>query len=382
MEATIAAAQPGAASAAVSPDRRPRLLSIQVCRGLAAMLVVMDHLHNVELKYFHSHFLAIFQYGIVGVDLFFIISGYVIASVTLGRKADRTPGRFLYHRLTRVYPIYWIYTAIVAAAYLYNPLWINASAGHHADIAQSFLLYPTGVPMLVMQGWTLTFEVYFYFVIFLTLLLPRKLTAYLLGLWAVVIIGFSVLPHVAFSPIGAIISSASVLEFLAGYLLFELVQRVRLPRAAGWLLIAFASAWMVTLVAWSNAYHLGDSGWIMATPWARTWLLGPLAFAFLFGLVELERLGKLRTPRFLVALGDWSYSIYLSHLILVELTGRAFVRFFPQVPAASLIVCAIALPLAVLIGWLSYQYLEQPMLAMFKRVKPARARLASSPAAQ
>jgi len=149
------------ASPSTSPTQR-RLVSVQVCRGLAAIIVVLAHLHNVELKYFPTNFMGIFQYGILGVDLFFVISGVVISAVTVGKfSSARNAGTFLYHRFARIYPTYWVYSALVLAAFLYNPLWINAASGHHVDILPSFLLIPTHLPMLVMQGWTLSYEIYF-----------------------------------------------------------------------------------------------------------------------------------------------------------------------------------------------------------------------------
>src|ERR1700721_85744 len=93
------------------PSNKHRLVSIQVCRGLAAIFVVLAHLHNVELKYFRTNIMGIFQYGVLGVDLFFVISGIVISAVTVGKFSNRRYARtFLYHRLARIYPVYWIYS--------------------------------------------------------------------------------------------------------------------------------------------------------------------------------------------------------------------------------------------------------------------------------
>lgn len=133
----------------------PRILSIQAFRGIAAMLVVFLHLHHVERKYFASDTLGAFQYGWIGVDLFFLISGVVISLVTAGKFQDRGNAfRFLYHRLARIFPIYWFYYLIILAAYLYNPLWISAATGHHLDLLPSILLIPCS-SMVVGQAWTL-----------------------------------------------------------------------------------------------------------------------------------------------------------------------------------------------------------------------------------
>lgn len=84
-----------------------RIASIQVSRGIAAMLVVLVHLSNVERKDFQSHLTSIFQFGNLGVDLFFVISGTVISAVTVGKFANAAAaGRFLKHRLLRIFPVY------------------------------------------------------------------------------------------------------------------------------------------------------------------------------------------------------------------------------------------------------------------------------------
>lgn len=96
-----------------------RIVSVQVCRGLAAVLVILAHLDNVESKYFSTRMMSNFQYGVSGVDLFFIISGFVISLVTVGKfGGGRKAAVFLYHRFARVFPIYWIYSLIVLLAFL------------------------------------------------------------------------------------------------------------------------------------------------------------------------------------------------------------------------------------------------------------------------
>ena len=87
---------------------KARITSIQVCRGLAAVLVVLAHIHNLELKYFGTNHLGVLQYGVSGVDVFFVISGVVISAVTAGQGENvRNALRFLYQRCARIFPIYW-----------------------------------------------------------------------------------------------------------------------------------------------------------------------------------------------------------------------------------------------------------------------------------
>ncbi len=95
-----------------------RIISIQVCRGLAALLVVLAHLHGIETKYCATDHLYLFEHGALGVDLFFVISGVVIASVATGKfGSPGNAGVFLYHRLARIFPIFWIYTTLTLIAH-------------------------------------------------------------------------------------------------------------------------------------------------------------------------------------------------------------------------------------------------------------------------
>jgi exopolysaccharide production protein ExoZ len=229
---------------ASSSSNKHRLVSIQVCRGLAAIFVVLAHLHNVELKYFRTNIMGVFQYGVLGVDLFFVISGIVISAVTVGKFSNRGYAKtFLYHRLARIYPVYWVYSVIVLVAFLYNPLWINAGSGHRANILASFLLIPTNLSMLVMQGWTLSYELYFYFIFFLLLLLvPERNAPFFLALWGVSI-SIASLILVPAQPVLGLITSPSGLEFLAGCVIFHLYRRGVLRPAAGVVLITVAFMW-------------------------------------------------------------------------------------------------------------------------------------------
>lgn len=356
----------------VVPPTRERIVSIQVCRGLAAVVVVLAHLNNIEWKYFGTHALHAMQFGALGVDLFFVISGVVISMVTWGKFGQpRAAVRFLYHRFARVYPVYWVYSGVVLLAFLYNPLWINASAGHRVEVWRSFLLIPSGLPMLLMQGWTLSFEVYFYLVFFaLLLLVPGRAVPWLLGAWALGLVGLASVRFVPPGPVSALVTSADILEFLAGCVVFRLYRRSGRGKAGlhplfGVGLVAASLLWLGGVVWWTRAY-LGDEEKLFefVAP-VRVLFYGVFSALFLFGLMEMERTRVVRFARGLAAVGDWSYSIYLCHLILLELVARGLVRFRPGVGIWG--AAAISLPLVLLVGWLSYRWLERPLIGLLYR---------------
>jgi exopolysaccharide production protein ExoZ len=184
------------------------LISIQYLRAIAALGVVA----------FHSGHATIL--GQAGVDIFFVISGFVMWMVTTKPVG---PAQFLWHRMVRIVPLYWIATLIMAV--------------HHSspvsDTVRSLLFWPYRDangrlwPVLVL-GWTLNFEMFFYLLFATTLMIPRRFQ--LLSLTAV-LISLSVI-GIAFQPHEAtlyVYTSPLLMEFLAGVWLSEIVHRGKIP---------------------------------------------------------------------------------------------------------------------------------------------------------
>jgi exopolysaccharide production protein ExoZ len=345
-----------------------RIISIQVCRGLAALLVVLAHLHGIETKYTATNHLLLFEHGALGVDLFFVISGVVIASVTVGKFGRPNNARiFLYHRLARVFPIFWIYTTLTLIALHFSPL-----AGRRSfNLLASYLLIPTRLPMLLLQGWTLSYEVYFYFVFFLLLLLvPERIAPWFLALWGISIVALKLPPALYSIPLVRLLLSPSVLEFLAGCLLFQIYRRSRLRPSVGVLLLVTSLLWLAVIVVYTAKVHAGSPDWIVDGHWPRSLLYGTFAALFLLGAIELERTGIIRYLPFFASIGDWSYSIYLSHALILQVIGWLSVRFLPH-QASIFLISLIGLPATLVVGYLSYLYLELPLLhLLYKSAQP------------
>jgi exopolysaccharide production protein ExoZ len=328
------------------------------------MLVVLAHLHGIEKKYCTTGLMLPFEHGALGIDLFFVISGIVIASVTTDKfGSTRNAIIFLYHRLARIFPIFWIYTTITLIARHLNPLSTGADHAHPVNLLASYLLIPTQRPMLLLQGWTLTYELYFYLVFFLLLLLaPQRIAPWLLALWGITVVGLKLWIGLSPYPLIQVLISPSVLEFLAGCLLFHIYRRSRLHRAAGVLIVLAAFLWLAAVLAYSHHVHPGQPSWIADTPWSRPLLYGTFATLFLLGAIELERTALIRYLPLLASIGDWSYSIYLSHLLVLELIARLASRLLPGTSDSILIITLISLPSTILVGYLSYTFLERPLI--------------------
>ena len=336
---------------------------------------MLAHLHGIETKYCFTDHLRLFEHGALGVDLFFVISGIVIASVTAGKFASpRNAGIFLYHRLARIFPIFWIYTTLTLIA--------RRTTGDHTqsfNLLASYLLIPTHLPLLLLQGWTLTYELYFYLVFFLLLLLvPEHIARWLLALWGIAVIALKL--HIGLSPSALVqlLITPSVLEFLAGCLLFHIYRRSRLHPSAGIVLLAASLLWLAAIILYTAHIH-ATPYWIIDHPWRRSLLYGTFAALFLLGAIELERTGIIRYLPVLSSIGDWSYSIYLSHALVLALIARVVIYLLPH-QASILLITLTGLPAVLIVGRLSYVYLERPLVHLLYNSAPPRQIPAKQPA--
>ena len=138
-----------------------KLQSIQALRGIALLGVIGFHFLFIEKKYSGGDFLLpdFLHLGQSGVDLFFVISGFIMVTVTKGRfTLNGEVIRFLWGRLTRIYPTYWFYFFLTLAIFLIKPAWVNASQEHQTQLISSFLLLPSDQLPLVMAAWSLSHE--------------------------------------------------------------------------------------------------------------------------------------------------------------------------------------------------------------------------------
>jgi exopolysaccharide production protein ExoZ len=339
------------------------------------MLVVLAHLHGIETKYCTTNHMLPFEHGALGIDLFFVISGIVIASVTTDKfGSTRNAVTFLYHRLARIFPIFWIYTTIILLARSFNPLATATTPEHPVNILASYLLIPTNLPMLLLQGWTLTYELYFYLVFFLLLFTPQRIAPWLLTLWGIAVVGLKLQTGLSPHTLIHVVINPTVLEFLAGCLLFHIYRRSRLPRAASILILLAALLWLAAVLGYGSHAHPGQPTWIQADPWLKIFLYGTFATLLLLGAIELERTALIRYFPLLASIGDWSYSIYLSHLLVLELIGRLAFRTLSHNTNSILIITLVSLPTTIVVGYLSYTYLERPLMTrLYKPTQRQRA---------
>ncbi len=281
-----------------------------------------------------------FETGRAGVDVFFVISGLIMWRVTWSREA--APAAFLWRRLTRVAPLYWLTSLAVLAVALVSQAFlpeVRPGWGHLA-LSLAFIphLDPRGLPFPTLPpGWTLDYEAVFYLIVAGGLAGPRRWRGRVVvgALAAVAAFGFLAPP---FYFLGA---NPMLLQFAAGWGLGMAVERLPwIPRAAGAAMMAAA----LGLWAGEAVFHLFNELW-------RPLLWGVPALLTVAGALTLEtggparaarppRRGRALAVRIALTLGDASYAIYILHLpataIVAHTLGWGHMwLFLPAALAAS-----------------------------------------------
>ena len=303
------------------------------------------------------------QNGAAGVDIFFVISGFVMAVSTIGKEHKTHPARaFLERRLIRIVPLYWLMTLLMFARL--TILHRSRGIGHAPMSVQtplpfllaSLLFLPfknsmgTTKPILEV-GWTLSFEMLFYLLFAAALALRTRVTTLL----APIMIGLAFVSIFRQPTWPAILDLADplLLEFLAGLLLGEAIVKglkINVPVSGVIGLVA------MLLLLFLPAYD----------PLALRFIWwGIPAFLAVNATVALENRYGNRWPRWMLLIGDASYSLYLSHVFvitpLLNFSRKTHLRTFDitgirseLVPALFCLIASICVAIPI------YLFVERP----------------------
>lgn len=339
------------------------IANLQALRAVAAWMVVAHHLrgHMGEVWAPLGETVVFAS----GVDLFFVLSGYLMTAGAARRRDG--PLAFWRRRAARVAPLYWLVTLTLAAmlAAGLRPLGVADWSGRDLLAALAFLAdeRSDGYPgPLLGVGWTLTYEAYFY-LLFGGCLLFRRPAAVVVLLVALAAAGAALAPEgfaarTYLAPI--------LLEFAAGAALGQSRIGGGSRRGGAALAVAGGFGLIVGAAALSALAPSGD----LVTPggagagW-RTLCFGLPAALIVAGAVALERAGAFCRNRLALAQGDASYAVYLLHLFVIQAVERA------GLPALIL-----APPLIAAAGLVVYRRVEAPLTRWANAL-----RLRGSPAA-
>jgi peptidoglycan/LPS O-acetylase OafA/YrhL len=341
------------------------IYSLQFLRGAAALAVVFFHTHVIlGLAQYGSidAFGWIANKGWLGVNFFFILSGFIIFMAHRNDfgKPERAK-RYILRRVVRVYPLYWLLTtAFIGAA---------AFKMDHSDFRWDFgnlfatysLLMVVDVPMLPLKvAWTLLFEIKFYLLFALLIILGRRAIIFFY-LWGAAII----IANLFFDPPdwGYLLPSWGLLNiwnlnFLLGMAGFVLAAK--LDERLGPYIFIGGVAWFLYLLSGVDRME----GYV-----ADPWFMIPVGFAFLaiiVGAVLSERRFRPQFPRWCLYLGDASYAIYLVHSAAISLIAAVnFKLSFKVFPDEVIFIATFVI--AVIAGSVVHSLIERPLLTYSRR---------------
>lgn len=297
--------------------RHGTVIPIQILRALAAIAVVICHAaQNLDRFAVAPNTSRSFLLGAAGVDLFFVISGFVMvcASEPLF-GSSRGAITFLCHRIIRIVPLYWLATAFYVAVATLIPGLGTAYSAH--AIAASFLFFPYpgpagGLYPVLGQGWTLNYEMFFYALFAVAVIAPRRIAVALVSIALILIVFMGWL----FAPLPAAPSfwtDSIVLEFAFGMILgLGYRQGVKINPVLGVALIIIGFA----------SFALTDFDALASRPRFLAWGI-PAAL-----VVAGATFARFSLRNFawhaLAVVGNASYALYLLHTFALR----------PLVPAA------------------------------------------------
>ena len=341
-----------------TPDHGRRLANVQSLRGFAALFIVISHLLVMEIKYSPDRLMPqITELLLSGVDLFFAISGfimiYVIVGMGQGRKAFL---EFLYARFTRIYPLYWLVSLIVLLIFMVRPDLVFTSIEKPPNLIKSFLLWPESRPPLLAVGWTLIHEMGFYLVISILLFFRRSLVLPFLLLWAICVFvvfksGFyntNAFLRILFSPL----SFTFILGALAG-----LFYHKTGGKFGGVILLIGLILWAASLTMLARY-----GGHMIENHFGRFIHFGLPSALLVYGFAAW----KVQLPKWSQVLGDWSYALYLTHVLTLSLLGRVWVKFARPGLIDNILAMAVFVIAAIAVSGIVYKYAEYPLLNLTK----------------
>jgi len=352
------------------------LVNIQFLRFAAAMLVVVYHAssHLRDSGVDQGAFFAVSEaIGFAGVDIFFVISGFIMAYTTPEASGPDDSWQFLRRRIARIYSGYWPFFLLALALFS----WVNFSLIESSDLLKSAILWPTS-RLLIPVSWTLIFEMFFYLLFSALLLGPVRHRFLILCILMVLIVGWNIYSQFVahtYDP-GQLDSiglaewymlSPYLAEFLAGALLGCRLDKMTVGSGWSWLAVGVA---LFLLAGWLNNHFFDGRIEQAYFVFYRVLIFGTAAFLMLLGLIRLEGSGHRAPVKFSLVAGGASYAIYLSHTLFLVLTQHLGLnRFAGSLGAAPAqwIFFVYAL-LILLFCMIYYRRFEQPLHRKFKKI--------------
>jgi len=326
---------------------RGKYLGLQILRITAACMVVVTHSTFYAHERLDQKF-GVWQRGATGVDIFFVLSGFVMIFTSVKLIGNPSGWKiFAEHRIVRIVPMYWIATSIKVIALLVTSGYVLHARFDIAKTLESYLFIPSAnvdgeIRPVLGVGWTLNFEMFFYFLFTMALLLRKnvyRLVGFVLTLLAIG--AFFCQPN--WPPVSFYLSTM-VVEFFFGMLIAKMC------------LSNMTIAWYLALPL------LCCSFFFLLTPWLHSKVLlnlpnGIAAGLIVYATVCLEDYCG-RVPRLVLYGADASYVIYLFHPLIAPLVPTVLMKMHVLNPWLS-VACSVSV--ALIAGGIVHRTIETPI---------------------
>jgi exopolysaccharide production protein ExoZ len=329
-----------------------KYLGLQVLRITAACMVLLTHSTFYASERLNRNF-HVWGKGASGVDLFFVLSGFVMIFSSQKLLSDRNGWKiFAERRIVRIVPMYWIATSVKVLALLLTTGYVLHAQFMLVNVVGSYLFLPTfnsdgSVTPVMGVGWTLNFEMFFYFIFALALLLRWNVYRFVGGVLALAALG-AFFRQATWAAVSFYLDTR-VLEFFYGMIIAKLcLENRHLPKYPAMALLVFG--------------FIGLLG-----PWPPFIQLHGLPYgigiaAIVYAMASLEDVLP-RIPRFVLFGADASYVIYLFHPFIAPAVPAMLMRLHIVHPWLS-VACSVSLALAG--GCAIHWFVEAPMTNWFR----------------
>lgn len=346
--------------------RGTRLNAIEAMRGVAACMVMIGHILDDATQFGFSGVAVPAAWPIwnAGVDLFFVISGFIMVWTFGDRFGSRgAVWDFVVRRLSRIAPLYWLITVLTAVLVVVWPGLFDRAQFAWSHLILSILFVPHLSPRgellpIVGVGWTLNYEMMFYMIFAIGLLFRTGIGLVVIS---VAMVGAYVAVRILGSdnhPLGQFVANSVLLDFLVGVGLGQVVRQFGLKRTV--LLVTAAAALLAALILPGS---FGTMRFVKA---------GLPALAILSVALALYPTPTGRLGRWALLLGAASYALYLAHTLVINVIKAAMkdvALAFDLVPVLAFgLYAGLALVLSIVAALLLQKYVEVPMLRTCRRL--------------
>jgi exopolysaccharide production protein ExoZ len=344
---------------------------VQIFRGIAALLVVSHHLIANSTTYlgipaFHNFF----NFGFIGVDFFFVLSGFIITYIHFPDIINKGDWKtFLKKRIIRIYPIYWVIATMTLVIYILITPQQLKDVGLSMDfripairsfVIEGYLLIPQQTIRLVGVAWSLPYEMLFYILFGVCIVMGYKWTKLILSFWIFAILANALFLKSANYYVDFLLNIL-ILEFMLGCVVGYLILKKTVISAK--ILVPLALVLTVILMNTMKIYGLAFTRELSFV------LMIGAAFSILTYLTVQFDFANPHTkyPKILLLLGDASYSIYLFHNFLLSGLCRIYIKLNPQY-ASSInrnLVCVCIFIITIFLGVMIHLIVEKRLIKFF-----------------